>query len=119
MTPNTNNHLVIMAGGVGSRFWPLSSEDLPKQFLDVLGCGKTLIQLTLERFQGKRVGGNLCRLSRHHTAPAPPSAGREYPLRALPPQHCPLHLLCVMEDKEAQPKGKRCSVAQRPRSARR
>ena len=52
MTPNTNNHLVIMAGGVGSRFWPLSSEDLPKQFLDVLGCGKTLIQLTLERFQG-------------------------------------------------------------------
>ena len=42
------NHLVIMAGGVGSRFWPLSSEAVPKQFLDVLGCGKTLIQLTVE-----------------------------------------------------------------------
>ncbi len=47
-----NNHLVIMAGGVGSRFWPLSSEKCPKQFLDVLGCGKTLLQLTVERFEG-------------------------------------------------------------------
>ncbi len=48
---NTDNHLVIMAGGIGSRFWPLSSEERPKQFLDVLGCGKTLIQLTVERFE--------------------------------------------------------------------
>ncbi|CCY15320.1 mannose-1-phosphate guanylyltransferase (GDP) [Prevotella sp. CAG:755] len=47
-----NNHLVIMAGGVGSRFWPLSSEERPKQFLDVLGCGKTLLQLTADRFSG-------------------------------------------------------------------
>ncbi|MBR1713084.1 MAG: mannose-1-phosphate guanylyltransferase [Alloprevotella sp.] len=46
------NHLVIMAGGVGSRFWPLSNDTRPKQFLDVLGCGKTLIQLTVERFKG-------------------------------------------------------------------
>ena len=44
------NHLVIMAGGVGSRFWPMSTMEYPKQFIDVLGCGKTLIQLTLERF---------------------------------------------------------------------
>ncbi len=41
-----------MAGGVGSRLWPLSSEQMPKQFIDLLGCGKSLIQLTLERFQG-------------------------------------------------------------------
>ena len=46
------NHLVIMAGGVGSRFWPLSSTEMPKQFLDVLGVGKTLLQLTVERFKG-------------------------------------------------------------------
>lgn len=46
------NHLVIMAGGVGSRFWPLSSTETPKQFLDVLGVGKTLLQLTIERFEG-------------------------------------------------------------------
>ncbi|MCF0199432.1 MAG: mannose-1-phosphate guanylyltransferase [Bacteroidaceae bacterium] len=45
-----NNHLVIMAGGVGSRFWPMSTPELPKQFVDVLGCGKTLIQMTMERF---------------------------------------------------------------------
>lgn len=47
-----NNHLVIMAGGVGSRFWPMSTPDYPKQFIDVLGCGRTLIQLTVDRFQG-------------------------------------------------------------------
>lgn len=49
---NENNYLVILAGGAGSRFWPISSEELPKQFLDILGCGRTLIQLTLERFNG-------------------------------------------------------------------
>lgn len=46
-----NNHLVIMAGGVGSRFWPMSTPECPKQFIDVLGIGKTLIQLTVERFE--------------------------------------------------------------------
>ena len=45
-----NNHLVIMAGGVGSRFWPMSTVERPKQFIDVLGTGKTLLQLTVERF---------------------------------------------------------------------
>lgn len=40
-----------MAGGIGSRFWPMSSPEKPKQFLDVMGCGKTLIQLTLARFR--------------------------------------------------------------------
>lgn len=47
-----NNHIVIMAGGVGSRFWPLSTPEYPKQFIDILGCGRTLIQLTYDRFQG-------------------------------------------------------------------
>ena len=47
-----SNHLVIMAGGVGSRFWPMSTTETPKQFVDVMGCGKTLIQLTLDRFRG-------------------------------------------------------------------
>lgn len=45
-----NNHLVIMAGGVGSRFWPMSTPETPKQFIDVLGVGKSLLQLTVERF---------------------------------------------------------------------
>lgn len=47
-----NTHIVIMAGGVGSRFWPLSTPEYPKQFIDVLGCGRTLIQLTVDRFTG-------------------------------------------------------------------
>ncbi|MBO4802420.1 MAG: mannose-1-phosphate guanylyltransferase [Bacteroidaceae bacterium] len=49
-----STHLVIMAGGIGSRFWPMSTAERPKQFIDVLGCGRTLLQLTLDRF------GTLC-----------------------------------------------------------
>lgn len=41
-----------MAGGVGSRFWPMSTLDCPKQFIDVLGCGRTFIQMTFDRFKG-------------------------------------------------------------------
>lgn len=39
-----------MAGGIGSRFWPMSTPEYPKQFVDVLGCGKSMIQMTVERF---------------------------------------------------------------------
>ncbi|MCK5170423.1 MAG: mannose-1-phosphate guanylyltransferase [Bacteroidales bacterium] len=46
-----NNYCVIMAGGVGSRFWPLSRMNKPKQFLDILGTGRTLLQMTFDRFQ--------------------------------------------------------------------
>lgn len=45
-----NNYCVIMAGGVGTRFWPMSKTSRPKQFIDVLGTGKTLIQMTFNRF---------------------------------------------------------------------
>ena len=48
---DSNIHLVIMAGGIGSRFWPMSTAERPKQFIDVLGCGHTLLQLTVERFK--------------------------------------------------------------------
>ena len=44
-------YIVIMAGGIGSRFWPFSRNNRPKQFLDILGVGKTLLQLTYERFR--------------------------------------------------------------------
>lgn len=47
-----NNHVVIMAGGIGSRFWPMSTEEKPKQFIDVLGVGRSLLQLTFDRFKG-------------------------------------------------------------------
>jgi mannose-1-phosphate guanylyltransferase len=48
---NPNHYCVIMAGGIGSRFWPMSKSDFPKQFHDVLGTGKTLIQQTFDRFE--------------------------------------------------------------------
>lgn len=48
---NNNNYVVIMAGGVGERFWPMSRESRPKQFIDILGTGKTLLQQTFERFE--------------------------------------------------------------------
>jgi mannose-1-phosphate guanylyltransferase len=49
---NNNNYVIIMAGGVGTRFWPFSRQANPKQFHDVLGTGKTLLQQTVERFEG-------------------------------------------------------------------
>ncbi len=53
---NKNNYLVIMAGGIGSRFWPVSTAQKPKQFLDMLGTGRTLFQHTIDRFK------NICPL---------------------------------------------------------
>lgn len=47
-----STHLVIMAGGIGGRFWPISTPEHPKQFIDVLGIGKSLIQMTFDRFKG-------------------------------------------------------------------
>ena len=48
----SNNFLIIMAGGVGTRFWPFSRQTFPKQFHDILGTGRTLIQQTADRFVG-------------------------------------------------------------------
>jgi mannose-1-phosphate guanylyltransferase len=45
-----NNYVAIMAGGIGSRFWPMSRTSYPKQFLDILNTGKTLLQSTYDRF---------------------------------------------------------------------
>lgn len=47
---NNNRHIIIMAGGIGSRLWPVSTPELSKQFIDVMGCGKSLLQATAERF---------------------------------------------------------------------
>lgn len=47
-----NNFCIIMAGGIGSRFWPLSRTSRPKQFLDILNTGKTFLQDTVNRFNG-------------------------------------------------------------------
>ena len=46
-----SNQVIIMAGGIGSRFWPMSTPDHPKQFIDVMGVGRSLIQLTVDRLK--------------------------------------------------------------------
>ena len=46
----TNRYCIIMAGGIGTRFWPKSRQNLPKQFLDILGTGRSFIRHTFERF---------------------------------------------------------------------
>ena len=51
MSETSNNYCVIMAGGVGSRFWPFSRADKPKQFLDFFGTGRSLLQMTVDRFR--------------------------------------------------------------------
>jgi mannose-1-phosphate guanylyltransferase len=48
---NKNHYCVIMAGGIGARFWPMSRTKRPKQFIDILGTGETLIQQTFNRFK--------------------------------------------------------------------
>ena len=50
MATNENNFCVIMGGGIGSRFWPFSRKNLPKQFLDFFGTGRSLLQQTFDRF---------------------------------------------------------------------
>ncbi|MFM7645181.1 MAG: mannose-1-phosphate guanylyltransferase [Sphingomonadales bacterium] len=47
---NANHYVAIMAGGIGSRFWPMSRSRYPKQFLDILGLGRTLIQQSYDRY---------------------------------------------------------------------
>lgn len=64
----THNHLVIMAGGVGSRFWPMSTPERPKQFVDVLGTGRTFIQMTVDRFKGVVEDENVWIVTSQHYA---------------------------------------------------
>ncbi len=54
-----DNYAVIMAGGIGSRFWPMSTKKFPKQFHDILGTGRTLLQMTYDRFLNSCDKGNI------------------------------------------------------------
>lgn len=50
MSLNKNYYVLIMAGGIGSRFWPVSKKSFPKQFIDIIGTGESLIKQTYNRF---------------------------------------------------------------------
>jgi mannose-1-phosphate guanylyltransferase len=56
---NPKHHAVIMAGGIGSRFWPLSRNQNPKQFLDILGTGQSLLQMTYQRLRNFIIEENI------------------------------------------------------------
>ena len=58
-----------MAGGIGSRFWPFSREKMPKQFLDILGTGKSLLQMTFERLLGICDKDNILIITNEHYKP--------------------------------------------------
>lgn len=115
---NKNNYVAIMAGGIGSRFWPMSRTDFPKQFIDILNTGRTLIQSTYDRFakfipadniyvvtseQYKDIvakqlpelpeGNILCEPSRKNTAPC--VAYISYKLHLLNPD---ANLICAPSD---------------------
>jgi len=63
---NENNYCVIMAGGIGSRFWPISRRLKPKQFLDMLGIGKSFLQQTYERFNKICLSENIYIVTNSH-----------------------------------------------------
>src|SRR4249919_722747 len=115
---NKHHYVAIMAGGIGSRFWPMSRTNYPKQFLDILNTGKTLIQQTFDRFAHfipvenvfvvtseeyrqivkeqlpqLPVGNILCEPSRKNTAPC--IAYISYKLRQLNEKAC---LICAPAD---------------------
>lgn len=66
MEENKNNYVLIMAGGLGSRFWPKSRNHFPKQFIDILGTGQSLLQMTYERFLKICPRENIYILSNQH-----------------------------------------------------
>lgn len=86
-----DNHVVIMAGGIGSRFWPMSTPECPKQFIDVMGCGRSLIQLTADRFDGVCPRENMWVVTSEKYI----DFGG-----ALCAQYCALHCFCLLEDQE-------------------
>src|SRR5665647_3100066 len=90
---NRNNYVAIMAGGIGSRFWPISRIDYPKQFLDILNVGKTLIQSTCDRFAQFIPENIVCEPSRKNTAPC--IAYISYKLQRLNPKS---NLICAPAD---------------------
>ena len=62
---NKHHYVAIMAGGIGSRFWPMSRTNFPKQFLDILGTGKTLIQQTHDRYSKMVLKENIYIITAH------------------------------------------------------
>lgn len=69
MSENRHHYVLIMAGGIGSRFWPVSRKGLPKQFIDILGTGESLISQTYRRFEQIVPKENIFVVTNHEYTP--------------------------------------------------
>ena len=100
------HHIVIMAGGIGSRFWPMSTPTYPKQFIDVMG-GRQIADSAygkpLRRYLSARelLGGDLGSLQGHRTETASGHPGTAHPDGTGGPEHGSLHRLRQLENPAA------------------
>lgn len=83
-----HTNLVIMAGGVGSRFWPMSTTSMPKQFIDVFGTGRTFIQQTFDNYQGIVKAENVWVVTSAHYADIVKAQLPEVPARNILLEPC-------------------------------
>ena len=120
---NDSNHLIIMAGGIGNRFWPVSTREKPKQFIDVLGCGKSLLQLTVEHFKGICPIENIWVVTSEEYATLvreqlPQIDEKKYTERAMSTQHGRMHSIRCVENKENRSQSQHGGNTKRPFSYR-
>lgn len=80
---NPHRYCVIMCGGIGSRFWPYSRTDYPKQFIDFLGTGRSLLQMTYDRILPLVAPSNIILVTNAAYAPSSGSSSRRW----LPPTY--------------------------------
>lgn len=113
-----NNHLVIMAGGIGSRFWPMSTPEKPKQFIDVLGCGRTLLQLTVDRFKGICNAENIWVVTSASYVDLVREQLPEIPEENILKEPCrrntaPVHCVCQLAHQVEMPSCQYCGISKR------
>lgn len=100
------NHIVIMAGGIGSRFWPMSTPEYPKQFIDVMGGWKIADSAHSGAFQGylperEFLGGDIGKVCRHSKGTASADSGSAYSGGTGSKEYGAVYRVCMLED----PKG--------------
>ena len=101
-----------MAGGVGSRFWPMSTPDYPKQFIDVMGVGRSLIQLTVDRLKPICPVENMWVVTNEKYIRIVKEQIPDMPVdisRAGGSQYRSMYRLCLLEDPEEASESKHCS----------
>jgi mannose-1-phosphate guanylyltransferase len=89
-----------MAGGIGSRFWPMSKSTMPKQFIDILGTGRTFLQETYDRFKAVCPDENFYVVTSSDYKDLVLKQLPELHESQVPEKYCTLFSLCVLPDSE-------------------